>query len=114
MPRRASSAPAFVWFASYRDERWGKKECGRSGSARRSGGRDSRYNYSGTGEAGVEQVMPKFRYEARRDGVSERGTMDADSKKTVIKRLREQGYEGVRVKRGSTDTGGFFRRVFGR
>ena len=58
--------------------------------------------------------MPTFRYVGRRAGVSERGTMEADSKTTVIKRLREQGYEGIRVKRGATDTDGLFRRFFGR
>ncbi len=58
--------------------------------------------------------MPKFRYAARRAGVDERGTMEGESKSAVIKRLREQGYENVRVRRATGDTGGFFRRFFDR
>lgn len=58
--------------------------------------------------------MPKFRYVATRGGVNERGTMDAENKTAVVKRLREQGYDGIRVKRAGGDTGGFFRKLFQR
>jgi len=58
--------------------------------------------------------MPQFRYIAHREGISEQGTVQAASKADAQKRLKAQGYAGIRLHRSAADTGGLFQRLFGR
>lgn len=55
----------------------------------------------------------RFHYLASADKLETRGVITATSRQEAVKRLKDRGYQQIRVRRAEGDTGKFFQRFFG-